>query len=99
MQTNRKKYDSRLLGAIAGLILPIIFIFLSYLYQNKTTLDLFWNQLLSVNIISRVVSLCVIPNLLLFFIFMWKNKLKSAYGVIGATFIYAFIVLILTTFV
>jgi hypothetical protein len=93
------KYNSKLFGFIAGIIVPLIVMSIFYLSRNPKYLELFWKELVSANIISRMVSLCVVPNLLVFFIFMWRNKLNSAYGVIGATFIYAFVVLVLTTFV
>ena len=42
----------------------------------------------------KLISICVFPNLLAFFIFIWTNYLKSARGVLLATFIYAFIIFI-----
>jgi hypothetical protein len=97
MQNSKKiTYDKRLTGFTIGIIFPIIVLVLFYLYRNPQSFSLFYEQMLSINIISRLVSLCVIPNLLVFFIFIWTNRYKSAYGVIGATFIYALVVLILT---
>jgi hypothetical protein len=99
MNTKKDTKNTRLYGFISGIITPVLVMIGFYLYQNPENFSLFWQQLASVNILSKMVSLCVVPNLLVFFIFMWRNKLNSAYGVIGATFIYAIIVLILTTFV
>lgn len=98
MEVNRKpKNDSRILGLIYGIIVPIITLSIFYIYRNPPSFGQFYDQIVSINILSRLVSLCVVPNLLIFFLFMWRNKLRSAYGVIGATFIYAIVVLILTT--
>lgn len=36
-----------------------------------------------------ILSLCVIPNLLTFFIFIWTKRDKSAKGVLMATFAFA----------
>jgi hypothetical protein len=97
METKSKiKYDNRLLGLSLGIIVPIVTFIIFYLYRNPVSFKLFYDQVLTINIISRLVSLCVIPNLLVFFIFIWTNRYKSAHGVIGATFVFAIVVLILT---
>ena len=97
METKSKlKYDNRLLGLSLGIIVPIVTFIIFYLCRNPVSFKLFYDQVLTINIISRLVSLCVIPNLLVFFIFIWTNRYKSAHGVIGATFVFAIVVLILT---
>lgn len=40
-------------------------------------------------IFVATLSLCVIPNLLLFFIFIWTNRDQSSKGVVFATILYA----------
>jgi hypothetical protein len=45
--------------------------------------------------LSKVVSLAAIPNLLLFFLFIWTKRNFSARGVIFATLLLAFVMLIL----
>ena len=52
-------------------------------------------QFQQMGMLSKVVSLAVIPNLLLFFIFIWTNRNFAARGVIFATLILAFFMLIL----
>jgi uncharacterized membrane protein len=97
MQTKKKSiYDNRLLGFSLGIIVPVLTITMFYLYRNPENFQTFYQEIVSVNILSRLVSLCVLPNLLVFFIFIWTHKYKSAHGVIGSTFVYALIVLILT---
>jgi hypothetical protein len=97
MQTKKQlKYDDRRLGFILGIVVPVITILSFYIYRNPESFKQFYNLILSVNILSKLVSLCVVPNLLVFFIFIWTHRYKSAHGVIGATFVYAFVVLILT---
>lgn len=53
----------------------------------------FYEHVESSDKIISVLSLGVIFNLGLFFIFYQREKDKSLKGVVGATFIYAFIVL------
>lgn len=78
-------------GFLGGLIVPLIaglFFYLSR-YSNSTFTE-FLNKLVDANIHTHVLSLSVLPNLLLFFIFIWTDKLFAARGVIGVTFLYAF---------
>lgn len=45
--------------------------------------------------LPSILSLALVPNMLLFFIFIWLNKLKSAQGVLGATIILSILVVII----
>lgn len=45
--------------------------------------------------LSRILSLSMLPNLGLFFAFIWSDKLKSAQGVLGITIVLAFAIIIL----
>lgn len=98
MQKTHVQYNTEQLGIITGLVVPFIVIIGFYMYRGSESIDAFFEKIVSVGIFSELVSLCVVPNLLLFFIFMWTNRLRSARGVIGATFIYALIVIVLKSF-
>jgi len=87
------KLNKRNIGLILGLILPVISAII--VYKTKffyLTPGEFYNQLIEMGIHLKIVSLAVVPNLLLFFIFIWLNYLMAARGVLLATFIYAFAV-------
>jgi hypothetical protein len=47
--------------------------------------------------LSSLISLSLVPDLLVFFIFIWLNYLYSARGVLAAVFLFALIV-VLTKF-
>ncbi|MCF6240179.1 MAG: hypothetical protein L3J74_02390 [Bacteroidales bacterium] len=98
MLTKKLSYNSQLTGLIIGLLLPILVMFLFYEFRNMQSFDMFINLVKKAGILTHLISLCVVPNLLVFFIFMWTNRLFSAKGIIGATFIYTFIVLIMKFF-
>jgi RsiW-degrading membrane proteinase PrsW (M82 family) len=98
MQKKNNFYSTERFGLIMGLIIPVFVILGFYFYRNAQSISSFIDNIVGMGIISQLVSLCVVPNLLLFFIFMWKNNLRPARGVIGATFIYALIVLSLKMF-
>lgn len=92
----KSKFNSLRLGLILGLILPVISILVFYLFNCKNyTLPDFIKQLISRNVYTQLISLCVVPNLLLFFLFIWRNFFLSARGVLFATFIYAFLVVVI----
>ena len=88
-------YNKEKTGLIAGLIIPVITIIVFYFVRNPVSFKSFTNQIIGVNIYSELISVCVVPNLLLFFVFIWTDRIHSAKGVIGATFIYAILIVIL----
>ena len=98
MQKNNINFNTQRIGIISGLLIPVIIIVGFFIYKSPDNISAFFDEIIRVGIISELVSLCVIPNLLLFFIFMWTNRLQSGRGVIGATFIYVIVVLILKSF-
>ena len=91
-----KNFNSLIIGFVIGLISPLITF---YLFCRIAFPDLnVWDQFMSYyrrHVITHVISLAVIINLALFFIFLQTNRDQSARGVLGATFVFAFIILIL----
>jgi hypothetical protein len=84
-----------LLGGLAGIILPfLILIILHSVRFNHYSFNDFIERIVKLKIAAKFISLCAIPNLLLFFIFIWLNKLNTARGVLGATLLLTFIILI-----
>lgn len=86
--------DKFIYGFLPGLLLPVIGSYIYYLlFFNLMGLQKFIDHIISNNLFIGVLSIGVILNLGLFFIYYQLEKDRSAQGVIGATFIYAFIVL------
>ncbi len=83
-------------GVVVGIIAPPVAF---YLFCRISFPDIsVYDQLLSYirrNVLTHVISLSVIINLALFFIFLRMNKEFISRGILGATFLYAFTVLIL----
>lgn len=96
MKKPRSKYNSLVLGLIFGLIVPVILVFVFYLlkYPDLNTGE-FLRLFFDLKILTHLISLCAIPNLIIFFIFIGRNYYLSARGVILATFIIVAIVLII----
>ncbi|MCK4663641.1 MAG: hypothetical protein KAT68_12295 [Bacteroidales bacterium] len=92
----KSKYNTLLTGLIFGFIIPVISFFIFYFFKkNNFDFTDFIQHLRNYNILSNLISLCVIPNLIIFFIFIWKNFLYSARGVVMATMIYGIIMIII----
>ncbi|HDR90603.1 MAG TPA: hypothetical protein ENN63_13380 [Bacteroidetes bacterium] len=84
------------LGLFLGLLMPVLTFFVFYLFlHNESGIVEFINEVIVRQVSTQVISLCAVPNLLLFFVFIWTDRLYSARGVLTATFIIAFVVLIL----
>lgn len=92
----KSTYDSVILGTSLGLGVPII-AFMSYYFIRYTGMyfPAFIRYLNAGKLFLPILSLCVIPNLLTFFIFIWTKRDKSAKGVLGATFVFAIYVCIM----
>lgn len=90
----RKKFDRILTGWLLGTIAPLIVLFLTWQIEfNETEFANWVRNLWQMKIFLKLMSLCVFPNLGLFFLF-YRNKYDmAARGVIMATFLYAFVVL------
>jgi len=93
---SKKRWDSLRLGIILGIGWPLIVMVVFYLVKFANyPLNIFFDQLLDLKLFSKFISVCVYPNLLLFFIFIWLNRLYSARGVLLATLLLGFLVIIL----
>ncbi len=90
-------FDRMWFGIIAGIIGPFIGFVVYYMinyFENE-----FWSfvdMLLRTGIYVPVLKLSLVANLLVFFIFIWLNKNRSAKGVIAATLCYAFFIVYLS---
>jgi len=95
----KSKFDSALLGLTTGLVAPIILMFLYWkLIYGYMEMDKFINYMVLGKIYTKLISLFVVINLAFFFLFLWNNSNNSAKGVLGATFIYTFLIVILKVF-
>lgn len=91
--------DSLPLGILLGILAPAIaffsYYFINYRYMSSGE---FINFLALAKTSSALVSLCVLANLLLFYIFIQAEKYLSAKGILLSTFLYGGLVVYLKFF-
>lgn len=92
---SEKKFDNLLAGLIPALILPALTLVAFWIVKSDRGFVDFLVYFQDMKMLSKVVSLTAIPNLLLFFLFIWTKRNFSARGVIFATLLLAFVMLIL----
>jgi hypothetical protein len=89
------RYNNLRLGIILGFLAPLLGFVIIYLVAFRDMpLSDYLETIAMRKKLSSLISLSVIPNLLLFFIFIWLNYLYSARGVLASTFLFALIVVI-----
>jgi hypothetical protein len=90
---NTGKYDKIAIGAGAGFILPVIISLLFYLFSSgDQTLSGYFVRIVTANILTHVISLCVFSNLFLFLVFNRLDMLQATRGVLGITIFWALVV-------
>jgi hypothetical protein len=92
------KYDKLVFGLVPGLLLPMIAFIATWMIISDVTFGEYMRQFRQMDRLSSLISLSAIPNLLLFFVFIWLEKYRAARGVIFATLLLALIMVILKFF-
>ncbi|PID89888.1 MAG: hypothetical protein CSA97_05850 [Bacteroidetes bacterium] len=80
------------LGAVLPLLLFALLLGVFYLRLPEGT---HWMRLLSGESLPRILSLAVLANAVAFFVFVRRDKLLVARGILGMTIAYAAVVFIL----
>jgi hypothetical protein len=89
----KSKINNIWLGFILGLLVPVITVLIAYKIRfSQYELNEFFRAMIQNKVLSSLLSLCAIPNLLVFLIFIWLNYLYSARGVLLSTFIVGFVI-------
>lgn len=86
-ETNQpKSLNSVIIGLIAGLITPVIFFLLYFLFRiHGTDFGGYLRFLVESEKLVHVMSLAVFPNLIPFFLFVNSSRFRAGRGVLGAT--------------
>ncbi len=90
-----KVANNIILGFILGVLIPIIaVIFFNYSVNKNLTITEFYYSMQEKGIMSSILSLTGIPNLMMFFLFLKLNKIKTVKGLMLATVLLAITVFI-----
>ena len=96
-RTNR--FDNVSIGFLVGFVLPVIVFFVVYLIsENEIPATEYIKSLQKLNVLIKLGSLCVFVNSAVFMGFIKLKFEKTARGMLGATIIYAFMILISRAF-
>jgi hypothetical protein len=95
------KLNNFILGIISGLLLPFLSIFLYWAFSFKFVnfIPQFFKLLILGRLLSSIISLCLIPSLGMFFIFLNKEYYKTTRGIILSTVFYGFVIVVVKTWV
>lgn len=96
MQRSRgSKLDKLGIGMLAGLALPLLIFVIVYLVNDSSVaFSDYLESLWKIRVLLKVGSLCVFANVAIFWGFLHLKYEKAARGVLAATLLYAFVVLI-----
>jgi hypothetical protein len=93
-------WDKLYVGMLAGILPPIIafltYYFLNYSYMSRGE---FFRFLARGEMYTQIVTLCVLLNLVPFYLFINKEKYNATKGVLASTFIWAGVVLFLKFYI
>lgn len=97
MEILKKKtffFDKLFVGLIVGIIVPLI-AFIIYYLAKFSELNFFdyIQSLHHYQLLFKIMSLCVLTDLPLFYLFIQLKLLRGARGVVMACFIFAFMVM------
>lgn len=91
--TRAEKYDRLTLGGLTGMVLPLLAGIVVYLFSSgNLNLAGYFNKIVTSNILTHVISLCVFPNIFLFLVYNRFDMLRAARGVLGVTIFWAILV-------
>ena len=89
------KVNNIKLGLLLGILAPFITMALVYLISfPEYNLSELIDFLIRKNVFIKIISLCVIPNMGLFFLFLNKNFFYAASGVLLSTIIFAIFIFV-----
>lgn len=91
----KNKADHLGIGFLIGFMFPLLIFFVVYVSKgNEGTFLAYLSGLWHLQALVKLASLCVFANVAIFWIFIKLKYEKAARGVLGATILYAFVVLI-----
>lgn len=97
--TQSVKFDRIITGVISGIMLPIVVAFFIFLFsKGDPSLSQWLNRISITGVETQIITLCVFPNVVIFFLFNHFDMLRATRGVLGVTIAWAAVMLIVRLF-
>ncbi len=91
-----QRYNSFIFGVLAGIITPLIFFLLYFLFRiHSTDFERYLSFLIETKKLVHVISLAVFPNLIPFLLLVNSGRYRAGRGVLGATIVLGIVVFVL----
>lgn len=88
-----EKSDKVITGVLSGLLLPFIVGLIIYIFSSgHQSISSYLSRIENSDIITHAISLCVFPNIIIFFIYNQFDMLRATRGVLAMTIVWAVIV-------
>ena len=88
-----EKYDKLITGITAGLLIPLLTALIIFIFtKGDPTVREWLKRIADADITTKVITLCVFPNVLIFLIFNHFDMLRASRGVLGITIAWAILV-------
>tara|TARA_B100000965_G_scaffold345393_1_gene316170 strand:- start:1718 stop:1999 length:282 start_codon:yes stop_codon:yes gene_type:complete len=87
--------NQTIIGLVVGIIAPFIAFSVFVLFYLELDLFVTINEISKTDKLPHIISLSLLINLVIFFMKIKTRRDKAAQGVLGATILYAFIVIYL----
>ena len=95
-----RRWNKFWIGLLLGVFLPLLVFLLIYLIgYSKSTLMEFVQYALMMLVLPKILSLCIVPNLAIFYFFLNKEFWYATRGVITATLLCTLVALASAFFV
>jgi hypothetical protein len=88
-----ERYDKVFAGIIAGLVLPLLVGVLIFLFSHgDQSIHSYVVRIANSDIMTNSITLCVFPNIIIFWLFNRFDMLRATRGVLTITIVWAIVV-------
>jgi hypothetical protein len=88
-----EKFDKVIVGVISGLVFPLIVGLVIYAFTSgHQSIPAYLGRITHSDIVTHAISLCVFPNIIIFFLYNQFDMLRATRGVLAMTIVWAVIV-------
>jgi hypothetical protein len=88
-----EKFDKVFVGVMSGLLFPLIVGLIIYAFTSgHQSIVAYLGRISNSDIVTHAISLCVFPNIIIFFLYNQFDMLRATRGVLAMTIVWAVIV-------